>query len=186
MSISNILIFLSVIFTSISLFYPEIYTFWMNKYFLDNWKYHIYFIQFFTSNFIHWWVFHLLFNSVFVFYFWNFLEWLIWRSKFTIFFLFSIFFNWIIITIFSNNNTIWISWFALALLTYYTLELRSRKMNEYKGGITAIIVNIIIWFVPWVSFIWHVAWVIAWIIFYLINKDYFRKVMQPIKPKEEL
>jgi len=187
MSISNILIILSIIFTSFSFINPDILVLWMNNNFLNSGNYLIYILQFFTSNFLHWWIMHLLFNSIFIYYFWNVLEGLIWKKKFIIFFLFTIFFNWIAISILSNSNTIWISWFAMALLTYYTLELKSRKMDEYKWGITAIILNIWIGLAPWISLIWHLFWFIAWIIFYLINKDYLRKVMSPLKKfKEEL
>ena len=186
MSVSNILISLSVIFTSVSFIEPGVFSLWMNKYFLNSWDYHIYFVQFFTSNLLHWGLMHLFFNSVFVYYFWNILEWLIWRRKYISFFIFTVFFNGIAITYLSNWNTVWISWFAIALLTYYTLELRSRKMEEYRWWITAIIINIWLGFHPQISMVWHLAWAIAWIIFYLLNKDFLRKLMQPLKKWEEV
>jgi len=187
MSISNILISISLIFTSISFIQPDVFILWLNKIFLNSWDYHIYLIQIFTSNFLHWWIMHLLFNSIFIYYFWNILEWLIWRKKFTIFFIFTAIFNSIMIINFSfANNTVWISWFAMALLAYYTLELKSRGLEEYKWWITALVINIAIWLHPWISMVWHFSWVIAWVIFYLLNKDFFKKLMMPLKTEEDL
>lgn len=175
-SISNILIFISLIFTLLSFKFQNLLIFWMNDFFLDKWEYYYYFLQFFTSNFIHWDIMHLLFNSIFIYYFWNILEMIIWKKKFIIFFLFIALFNWVLLSIFaSHQNTVWISWFALALLTYYTLELKSKKNPEYKWWITAIIINIWIWFLPWISLYWHIFWVIWWIIFYYLNKNFFSK-----------
>lgn len=186
MSISNILIAFSIILTTFSFIYPDIYIFGMNRYFLNEWNYIIYLVQIFTSNFLHWGLMHLLFNSIFIYYFWNVLEGLIWQRKFLIFFIFTAVFNALAITYLSSGNTVWISWFAIALLTYYTLELRSRKMEEYKWWITALIINLWIWFHPQISMVWHLFWAIAWIIFYLLNKDYLRRLMDPIKKIKSL
>lgn len=174
-TVSNILIIISTITTILATFVPSLYMFGINNTFLNEWLYHIYIIQFFTGTFLHWGFFHLFFNSFFIFYFWNIVEWLIWRNKFIIFFIFSTIFIWVFVTLLSDWNTVWISWFCMALLSYYTLELRSRNDMEYKWWITAIIVNVWIWFIPWVSLYWHLFWAIAWVIFYLITKDFFRR-----------
>jgi hypothetical protein len=174
LTISNTLILISVIATFLAMIFPSIYVFGMNNTFLNEGLYHIYFIQFFIGSFLHWWIVHLLFNSVFVYFFWNIVEWLIWRKKYFIFFLFVTIFNWVLISVFSEWNTVWISGFCMALLSYYTLELRSRNDPEYKWWITALIINIWIWFTPWISLYWHLFWAIAWVIFYLLTKDFFR------------
>jgi hypothetical protein len=174
-TISNLLIIISAITTIIAVFIPNLYIFGMNNNFLNQWLYHIYIIQFFTWTFLHWWFFHLLFNSIFIYYFWNMVEWMIWRKKFIIFFIFTVFFNWIAISLLSNWNTIWISWFCMALLSYYTLELRSRNNPEYKWWITAIIINVWIWLMPWISLLWHLFWAISGIIYYILTKNFFRE-----------
>jgi membrane associated rhomboid family serine protease len=145
----------------------------MNIWFLNIWDYYHYFLQYFTYSFIHWDLFHLLSNSFFIFIFWNMLENIILRKRFIIFFIFITIFNWILLSIFSEYNVIWISWFALAILTYYTLELKSLKNPDYKWWITAIILSILIWLTPWISLLWHLFWAIWWAIFYYINKDFF-------------
>lgn len=173
--ISNILIYISILATIIVTINPNIYIFWINNIFLDQGLYHIYIIQFFTWTFIHWWFIHLLVNSLFIYVFWNMIEWIIWKKKFIIFFIFVVIFNWVLLSIFSEWNTVWISWFSMALITYYTLELKSKNHPDYKGWITAILINIWIWFMPWISLLGHLFWVIAWIIYYLINKEFFIK-----------
>ena len=184
-SISNYLIIISIIFTFLAYFYPGFYNLWMNSDFLNKWFYHIYFIQFFSSNFLHWWVFHLLFNSIFIYYFCNIVEMILWSKKYLIFFIFTAVFNWLLLTIFSAWNTIWISWFAMALLAYYTLELREQKNPDYKWWVTAIIVNIVIWLNPQISLLWHLFWTIAWAIFYLVNRKWLSRLMTPIKFEKE-
>ena len=171
LTISNILILLSAIFTLLVYLYPNLIVFWINKYFLLKWEYIIYFIQLFSWTFIHSWFLHLLTNSVFIYLFWNWLEYYIWKKKFLIFFLSSTIFLWLIISNLSNQNTVWISWFAMALLSYYTILLYSLKNPEYKWWITAIVINIWIWLVPWISLLWHLFGAIYWIIFFIITKS---------------
>jgi membrane associated rhomboid family serine protease len=174
-SISNILIMLSAIATLLVHYMPVIYIFGINNTFLNEWLYHIYFIQFFTGTFLHWNFWHFLANALFIFIFWNIVEWIIWKNKFIIFFIFVTIFDWITLSLFSNWNTVWISWFCMALISYYTLELKSRNDMDYKWWITALVLNILIWLVPWISLFGHLFWAIAWVIYYLINKDFFRK-----------
>jgi rhomboid protease GluP len=143
---------------------------------LNEWNYLVYSIQLFTSIFIHGDIFHFLFNSIFIYIFWTSLELLIWRKKYIIFFVFIVLFNWVLLTFFAweNTNTIWISGFCMAIFSYYVLELKSRNDLEYKGWITAIIINILIWFFPWISLLWHLFWVIWGVIYYYYNKEFFR------------
>jgi len=174
---SNFLIYCSIFFTLLSFIIPNILLFGINDFFIVNWKWYMIFIQFFVWSFLHWSFMHLLFNSIFIYYFWNILELLIWKKKMIYFFIFTVFFIGTMLLINIKWNTIWISWFAMALLSYYTLELKSRKNPEYKWWITALILNIAIWLVPWISLLWHLYWAIAWVIFYFLNKELFRKKM---------
>lgn len=181
-TISNNLITLSIIFTILVYIFPDFIVFWMNKHFLISWNYYYYFLQFFTSNFIHGWLLHIFSNSIFLYYFWNLVEIIVWKKKYIAFFIFNVFFVWLWITYFSwlHSNTVWISGFCMALITYYTLELKSKKHPDWTGWVTAIILNLLIWLNPWISLVWHFFWFIAWILFYLYNKEYLRKIMIPI------
>ncbi len=176
-SFSSFLIYCSILITVLAQFFPELYSLWINDFYIKHSMWYIIFIQFFIWTFLHWSVMHILFNSIFIYYFWNTLEALIWKKKFIIFFVFSVFFIWWLLLINIKWNTIWISWFAMALLAYYTLELKSRNNPEYKWWITALIINIGIWLMPWISLLWHLYWAIAWVLFYFFNKEIFRKKM---------
>ncbi len=170
MTISNILIIISTIITALTYFIPSLYQFGLNSIFFQDWIYHIFLIQFLFYQFLHWGIMHLLFNSIFIYIFWNQLEVLIWKTKFLYFFVFNTIFTWVMLFLLAQWNTIWISWFCMALLSYVTLELYNRWDTEYKWWITAIILNIAIWFVPWISLLWHLFWSIAWVLFYFANK----------------
>lgn len=175
LTLSNSLILISAIITIIAFWNENLYEFWMNKYFFYTWNYLFVLIQFFLYSFLHGWVFHLLFNSIFVYYFWNKLENYLWNFKYLLFFLIATIFNWICILYFTSWNTIWISWFAMALLSFLTLKLFELKNDEYKWWIMAIVLNIVIWFTPWISFVWHFSWVIIWVIFYFIDRFLLQK-----------
>jgi len=69
-------------------------------------------------------------------------ELMIGKKKFLLFFVFVCIINGLAITEFANGNTIGISGFAMALMSYYTLDLKSKNNEEYKGGLTAIFINI--------------------------------------------
>lgn len=171
MTISNILIIISAIITTLSLFMSWILVFWMNHINLVDWHFQFVFLQFILYQFLHWWLFHLMFNSIFIFIFWNWLEDLIWKTKYMTFFIFNTVFVWLWLLIFTRSNTIWISWFCMALLSYFTLELYSKKNPEYKWWITAIVINLAVWFMPGISLIWHLFWVISWVLFFLYNRN---------------
>ena len=174
LSFSKILVVCCIIMTGVSFVVPEIFVLWMNTYFLDRWIYHIYLLQFFSSSFIHGSIFHLLFNSVFVYYFWEHLEKILWIKKFIVFFCLNALFIGLGITFFSatGSNTIWISGFALAIIAYYTLHLRAIGNPEYKGGITAIVINIAIGILPGISFLGHALGVVFWGMYYIIIKTW--------------
>lgn len=175
LSITNILILISIIITFISLKIKNLDEFWMSTIFLNRWDYLHYILQYIMYNFIHWSYMHILWNILFIYIFWNMVEIMLWKNKFLLFFIFITIFDWILLSIFSNWITIWISWFALAILVYYTLELKSKKNPDYKWWITAIILNIWIWFMPWISLLWHFFWAIWGAIFYYLNKNFFSK-----------
>ena len=171
LSISNILILLSIFFTLLTFVIEDIYMFGMHRWFFDAGVYHVWLAQMFSSQFLHGSILHLLFNSIFIYYFWNILDNIIGYKKMLIFFISNALFVWVILTFFAGHTTtVGISSFALALLTYYTLLLKQRNNPEYTGGITAIVINIAIWLSPGISFLWHFGWMLFWAIFFFTQK----------------
>jgi len=169
-TVSNVLIAVSILFTWMSLVLNIIPTLWLSNYYIDNWNYIFWFITLFTSQFLHGWWMHLLFNSVFIYYFGNIVEVILGRNKMILFFIFSAITTWIAVTFLSDWVTIWISWFAMALLSFYTLQLWSKNNPEYKWWITAMVLNIVIGFAPWISFVGHFFWIISWVLYWGILK----------------
>jgi len=166
-TLSNSLMFLCLIFTVLSTII-DLRLFGMNAYFYDGWNYLYWILQMFTSQFLHGSPLHLMMNAFFVLYFWNVLERLIGEKKMIVFFILNTVFLWVCLTLFTNANTIWISWFAMALLSYYTLELYRRWNPEYTWGVTALVINIGVGFYPGISLIGHLWGAIFWLIFYSV------------------
>lgn len=167
-TVSNTLMLLAVFFTAISFVYRDILIFGMNDYFLAQGNYLYWILQMFSSQLLHGSILHLVSNAIFILYFWNVLEGILWRERYLLFFVLSALFIWVVLTLLSSANTIWISWFALAVLTYYTLILWEKWNPEYTGWITAIVINIAIGLSPGISFLWHFSGMVFWILFFLI------------------
>jgi membrane associated rhomboid family serine protease len=176
LSISNILILISIFFTALTFIYPNIYIFGMNDIFYSQWNYFFWFFQMFSSQFLHGSILHLFMNSIFIYYFWNILEIIIGQKKMVLFFVLNSIFLWIFLTYMQAWNTVWISWFALAVLSYYTLQLYWVKNPEYTGWITAIVLNIVIGFAPWISLLGHLWGMIFWAMFWIIT--HYKKITQ--------
>ncbi len=174
-SISNILLVTAGVFTLGTYFFPSLYDFGMNSYFLDQGNYVLYSVQFFTSMFLHGSVFHLLANSIFVYLFWSQVEVILGRKKYIFFFVFSALCIWAALSILSDGNTIGMSGFAMALLSYYTLYLKSKNHPDYKGWITALVLNIGIGLMPWISLVGHLFGAIVWVVFYFLDRDFYKK-----------
>lgn len=168
-TISNTLILLSIIFTVLSMVLPIVPYLGLNSYFFDTGIYHIWIVQIFTSQFLHGGVLHLVFNGIFVYYFWNILEIIIGKKRMLLFFILNAIFVGVLLTFTTSVTTIGISSFALALLTYYTLVLWKQWNPEYTGGITAIVLNILIGFVPGISFLGHFFGMLFWLLYWLYD-----------------
>lgn len=170
-TVSNNLIILSIIATIVSYFSPEIIWYGMHGNSLV-WTidYKTLALQFIMYQFLHWGIMHLLSNWLFLYLFGNIVENELWIKKYLLFFLGNTIFVWIAIILFSKWNTIWISWFTMAILWYYLLHLKKNKNPEYASAWILLLINIYAWIWTNISFIWHLSWAMFWLIyFYLIN-----------------
>ena len=163
---SNTLIIICAVITVISMVYPPIIGYWMNNMYIQNKDYIWVLVQFLLYQFLHWWLLHLVSNALFIYIFWTQIESFIWKKKYIIFFLLNTIFVWISLLLFSPWNTIWISWFAMAILWYYFMILKRINHPEYKSALLLLIINIWIWFIGNISLIWHLFWAIFGIIFF--------------------
>lgn len=166
-TVINILLSLSFLSTLSTQIWPElILKYGISNYYYSQWEYFLTFIQFFTGSFIHGDYFHLLFNSLFIFIFGNYVAKIIWEKILTLFFISSVIFIWICLLFTSSWITVWMSWFALALLSFYWCELFKNKNIEYKWAVLAIFLNIAIGFTPGISLMWHLYWALSGLVFF--------------------
>ena len=170
-TVSHGLIFASLFFTILTFFHIKIYQFGMNSLFFDAGVYNIWGLQMFSSQFLHGWILHFVMNAVFIFYFWNIVEQIMGSRKYFFFFIFNTVFLWVLITFLSQGNTVWISGFVLAVITYYTLHLWSQNNPEYTWWVTAIVINVAIGLSPWISFLWHFGWMVFGWVYWLFSQN---------------
>ncbi len=170
LTISNMLILISAVFTVFATINSNYYRYGMNDMFLRAGEYHIYAMQFFSSQFLHWGLLHLTMNALFIYIFWNAVEHITGIKKYILFFVFSAWIIGLSITLLWSWNTIGMSGFAMSVVAYYTLQLKSVNHPDYKWWITAIVVNIAIGLTPGISLLGHLFWAIAWVVYYYLLK----------------
>ena len=170
-SFANTLIILSAILTLVSFYMSDILAFGMNSYFLSQWLYMQVIVQFLLYQFLHGGVFHLLSNSFFLYIFGNQIEVLIWRGRFILFFLLNTVFVGVSLLFFAQGNTIGISGFAMAILSYIFLELRSRQNPEYRSAGVFLLINIAIGFTGNISLVGHLSGAIFGLVFYYFRNE---------------
>lgn len=176
-SVSNLLIAWAFVWMLVWMLFPSLASYYgMNTYFYMRWDYGRWILQMFTSQFLHGSVFHFLANAAFIYYFGNGLEILLGKTKMLVFFVFSALITGIGLTFFAwNVNTIGMSSFALAIISYYTIQLWSIHNPEYKGWISAIVANLAIGFIPGVSFMGHFIGMLAGGLFWVWD-NFFKKI----------
>jgi len=174
-SVSASLVFIAFLCTLSLQMHPEYGIFGMNTWFIEWREYDNIILQFILYSFFHAWWLHWVSNSIFVLIFGNIVETLMWRKKYLFFWIFSTLFNGIFLMIFSWGNTIGMSGFAVSILTYYTILLYTQKNPEYKWWVTAIAINIIVWFTPWISLIWHLAGALSGAVCFFLSKKRFKQ-----------
>ncbi|MDD5377305.1 MAG: rhomboid family intramembrane serine protease [Candidatus Gracilibacteria bacterium] len=170
-SFSNILIILSFIMTGVSFYVGDILAFGMNPFFLVQGLYVQLSIQFLLYQFLHAGILHLVSNSFFLYLFGNQVEILIGRGRFILFFLLNTVFVGISLLFFANGNTIGISGFAMAILAYIFLELRSQNNPEYRSAGVFLLINIAIGFTGNISLVGHLSGAIFGMLFYYLRNE---------------
>lgn len=168
---SNLLILLSVILTGISFIMGDVLVYGMNSFFLAQGLYMEVAIQFLLYQFLHGGILHLLSNSFFLYLFGNQVEGILGRNKFILFFFFNTLFVGVSLLFFANGNTIGISGFAMAVLSYIFLELRSRGNPEYTSAGVFLFINIAIGFTGNISLVGHLSGAIFGMIFYYLRNE---------------
>lgn len=86
-----------------------------------------------------------------------------------LFFAFNTLFVGVSLLVFSGGNTIGISGFAMAILAYMFLELRSRNNPEWRSAGVFLFINIAIGFTGNISLVGHLSGAIFGMIFFYLR-----------------
>ncbi len=115
---------------------------------------------------------HLLMNSIFLYQAGPEVEARMDRKWFITFFLSSTAFVALCLYLFSEqgSNTIGISGFCMALLSYLWLDLSRIRHPMANQILIMLVINIAIWFSPGISFVWHAAGALWGFIWWKIRK----------------
>lgn len=168
--ISYILILISVIVSLVVWQNKWLFRYGLSTLYYSEWNYREFAKQVGLFQFIHGDILHLVMNSYFLFMAGPTLERALWTSNFLIFFL-----STTIISIFAlcllapKSNTIGISGFCMALLSYLWVTLYSVGDPGASQIGTLLLINIAFWFVPGISLIWHASGAIWGITFWYIT-----------------
>ena len=168
--ISYLLILISVIVSLIVWKNTSLFRYGFNKTYYSEGNYPEFIKQVGLFQFIHGDILHLVMNSYFLYTAGPILEKALWASNFLIFFL-----STTIISVFGlyffapKSNTIGISGFCMALLSYLWIVLYS-AWDPWASQIwTLLLINIAFGFVPGISFIGHLTGAVWGITFWYIT-----------------
>lgn len=123
---SHLLILICVLVTGVALFVPSLGMYGMSALFLSLGDYGQFLLQLIFFQFLHGGIFHLLMNVYFLYQIGPEVEMRMSPSQFRLFFALNTIFTAVALLIFAPNvNTIGISGFAMAILTYLYADLLS-------------------------------------------------------------
>ncbi len=173
------LLIICIIFSFTAFYDENMYMYGMGMHFLELSQTQNALIQFFLYSFIHGSFFHLFFNSIVLYYFWNKIENFLHMKYYILFFLIVTLGVAVSLLVFDPFKiTVGISGFGMALMSFYTLLLYEARDDEYKWWITFLIINILIWFGTQISLIWHLSWAILWVMFFFFYTKILYKIHQ--------
>ena len=173
-SFSHLLIVFCIIIASAGFLMPTLVnSFGMNRYYLMLWDYGSLGIQILLFQFLHGSILHLFMNSYFLYSAGPEVEARMSRDRFTWFFVTSTIFVAIALLIFQPlTNTIGISGFCMALLSYLWIDLYTTRHPMASQILVMLAINIGIWLVPGISLVGHLFWAIWGLIWWAIFRDW--------------
>lgn len=176
-SFSHLLIVISTCITLGSFLYPDILVYGMNTIFLRIQEYGSFAIQIVLYQFLHWGILHLALNSYFLYTAWPMVEIRMSPSMYRLFFVSNTLFCAVALLLFSSWNTIGISGFAMALLAYLFMDLRSVwHPIAWQLGIM-LIINIGIGFTSGISLTGHAAGALFGYIWWMVTKKWLQQLI---------
>lgn len=168
--ISYILILASGVVSLIVWQNKWLFQYGFNRSYYSEGKYSEFLKQIWLFQFIHGDILHLVMNSYFLYVAWPILESGLWTLNFLIFFLSTTIVSIFGLYVFApRSNTIGISGFCMALLSYLWITLYTVGDAEASRIGTLLIINIAFWFMPGISLVWHLTGALWGIAFWFIT-----------------
>lgn len=173
-SFSHLLIVFCVIIASAGFLMPTLVnSFGMNRFHLMVGDYGSLGIQILLFQFLHGSILHLFMNSYFLYSAWPEVEARMSRDRYTWFFVTSTIFVAIALLIFQPlTNTIGISGFCMALLSYLWIDLYTTRHPMASQILVMLAINIGVWLVPGISLVGHLFGAIWGLIWWAIFRDW--------------
>ncbi len=163
----KLLVFMFAVFIFINL-YREINPILVNYLFLNiPWAITPWII---LSNFSHIQLFHFFLNAYGLFLLWPLIENISWKRILIKLMLFSMIFATLWVWFLSPSAVLWFSWVLMGMLTFVFFKYKYELWMLRNQVWFFLALNIFIWFMPWISFYWHLFGAIWWYIYYYLLK----------------
>ena len=173
-SASHLLILICIIVAGIGFMFPQfIRLYGLNNWFLTIRDYPTLLVQIALFQFLHGSIMHLLMNSYFLYTAWVELEARMTQNRYWYFFITTTIFVAIALLVFApGSNTIGISGFCMALLSYLWIDLHTTRHPMASQILIMLVINIGIGILPGISLVWHLFGAIWWIIWWVIFRNW--------------
>lgn len=122
----------------------------------------------FLANISHESLYHILWNMYLLLILWPIIESWLSQKKYIWLLVVSGIVTSLWIYFFSDSPTLWFSWVGLGLIAFAYFS-DSIYMNKQQL-LMLLVINIVIWFAPWISLVWHMAWAVWWALYALALK----------------
>ncbi len=173
-SFSHLLIVFCVIIASAGFLLPDLISHYaMHGYYLMYWDYTTLVVQILLFQFLHGSLLHLFLNGYFLYSAWPELEARMSRDRYTWFFITTTIFVAIALLVFQPYvNTIGISGFCMAILSYLWIDLYTTRHPMASQILVMLAINIGIGLVPGISLVGHLAGAIWWLVWWAIFRNW--------------
>ncbi len=125
------------------------------------------------SNFTHMDFFHIAFNVYVLYVLWPMIENISWKDSFIKLVIFSMIFSIVGVFFFSSNMVLWFSGIVMWMLAYAYFNYKTLWWIRTQIWFF-LVLNILIWLSPMISFVWHLAGALGGYVYYLYQKNYER------------
>lgn len=123
--------------------------------------------QLLTYSFYHMDIQHIIFNIIWLLFLSNLgadenlndfvLQWIVFSCL-----------SWLFILFFDTNPTLWASGVIMGFIAYIYFKYKDKY--DMSSLLTVLVVNVLVWLLPWISFWWHFGGAIAWTIYLVVER----------------